>query len=106
MAAGTPGGGVGGVGLRGADDPRLDPGILDGARRPRSRLVPKTFKPMLGEAPPPLADGVGVNAQAGRNDPALLAFRTGQDDPSPQRQTLRRAWAWGQRRQLPAFRLI
>ena len=39
----------GALGLKGADDHRLDPGILDSAQRPRSRLVPKTFKPMLGE---------------------------------------------------------
>jgi len=84
-------GGVGGLRLKGADDYRLDSGILDGARRPRSRLVPKTFKPMLGEAPTPLANSVRINSQAGRHDLALLAFSTGQDDPSPQRQGLRRA---------------
>jgi hypothetical protein len=38
-AARTPVGGVGGLGLKGADDHRLDPGILDSARRPRSRLA-------------------------------------------------------------------
>jgi len=41
---------------------RLDPGILDRARRSRSRFVPKTFKSLLGEAPTPLADRVGINA--------------------------------------------
>jgi hypothetical protein len=46
-----------------ADDHRLDPGILDGTRRPRSRLVPKTFEPMLGEASPPLADRVGIDSR-------------------------------------------
>src|SRR6266478_9912793 len=105
-AARTPVSGVGGLRLKGADDHRLDPGILDGARRPRSRLVPKTFKPMLGEAPTPLANSVGINSEAGRHDLALLAFSTGQDDPSPQRQGLRRAPARRQRRQLSAFHLI
>src|SRR6266404_3155354 len=70
------------------------------------RLVPETFKPMLGEAPTPFANRVGINSQAGRHDLALLAFSTGQDDPSPQRQRLRRAPARRQRRQLGAFHLI
>jgi hypothetical protein len=48
---------------------------------------------MLGEAPAPLADRVGINTQAGRNGLALLAFSAGQNDPSPQRQALRRASA-------------
>jgi hypothetical protein len=74
-------GGVGGLGLKRADNHRLDPGILDGARRPRSRLVPKTFKPMLSEAPPPLANRVGIDSQAGRHNFTLLAVGTGQDDP-------------------------
>src|SRR5713226_4345541 len=77
-----------GLRLKGADDHRLDPGILDRARRSRSRLVPKTFK--LGEAPTPLADRVGINNKEGRYDLALFAFSTGQDDPSPQREALRR----------------
>ena len=68
---------IGGLGLKGADDHRLDPGILDRARRSRSRLVPKTFK--LGEAPTALADRVGINTQAGRYDLALFAFSTGQE---------------------------
>jgi hypothetical protein len=80
--------GVGGRRLKGADDHRLDPGILDSARRSRSRLVPKTFKPVLGEAPTPLADRVSINIKAGRHHLALLAFSTGQYYPSPQRQTL------------------
>ncbi|MFZ8310643.1 hypothetical protein ACO1LC_14420, partial [Staphylococcus aureus] len=37
---------------------------------------------------------------------ALLAVSTGQDDPSPQRQALRRAPARHQRRQLGALRVI
>jgi hypothetical protein len=92
-AARAPVGGVGGLRLKGADDHRFDPGILDSARRCRSRLVPKTFKPMLGEAPTPLANSVGINTQAGRHDLAQLAFSTGQDDPSPLRQALCRASA-------------
>src|ERR1700688_2933593 len=80
-AARTPVGGVGGLRLKGADDHRLDPGILDGARRPRSRLVPKTFKPTLGEPSPPLANRVGIDSQTGRHNLALLAISTGQDDP-------------------------
>ena len=76
-------GGVEGPGLKGADNHRFDPVILDRARRPRSRLVPKAFKPMLGEAPTPLANRVGINIQAGRNRLALLAFSTSQNDPSP-----------------------
>src|SRR5580704_2603365 len=73
-AARTPVGGVSGHRLEGANDHCLDPGILDGARRPRSRLVPKTFKPVLGEAPTPLAHRVGINSQTGRHDLALLTF--------------------------------
>jgi hypothetical protein len=61
---------------------------------------------MLGEPPAPLADRVGINAQAGRHHLALLAVSTGQDDPCPQRQRLRRASARRQRRQLSAFRII
>jgi hypothetical protein len=64
-----------------ADDHRLDPGILDGTRRPRSRLVPKTFEPMLGEASPPHANRVGIDSQAGRHNLTLLAVDTRQDDP-------------------------
>jgi len=90
-AARTPVRRIGGLGLEGADDHRLDPGILDRARRSRSRFVPKTFKSLLGEAPTPLADRVGINTQASRHDLALLACSTSQDDPSPQRQALRRA---------------
>jgi hypothetical protein len=67
-----PVGGVRGLGLKGAHDHRLDPGILDSARRPRSRLVPKTFKPMLGEAPTPLANCVGINSQGYANPYLLL----------------------------------
>jgi hypothetical protein len=48
---------------------------------------------MLGEAPTPFTDRVGINTQAGRHGFALLAFGTGQDNPSPQRQALRRASA-------------
>jgi hypothetical protein len=99
-------GGIGGLRLKGANDHRLDAGILDRARCPRSRLVPKTFKPMFGEALTPLADRVGVNTQAGRYDLALLALSTCQDDPSPQRQALRRAPARCQRRQLGAFHIV
>jgi hypothetical protein len=43
---------------------------------------------MFSEAPTPLANGVGINTQAGRHDLALLAFSTGQYDPNPQRQRL------------------
>ncbi len=85
---------------------RLDTGILDRTQRSRSRLVPKTFKPMLDEAPTPLAERVGINTQAVRCNLALLAFNTGQHDPSPQRQALRRASTRGQRRHLTAFHLI
>src|SRR3954451_7752368 len=99
-------GGVGRLRLEGADNYRLDPGILDRARRSRSRLIPKTFKPMLGEAPAPLSDRVLINTQAGRNHLALLAFSASQDDPSPQRQALGRASARGQRPQLGEFSLI
>jgi hypothetical protein len=77
--------------LKGADDHRFDPGILDSAPRSRSRLVPKTFKPVLGEAPTPLADRVSINIKAGRHDLALLTFSSGQHNPSPQRQALCRA---------------
>src|SRR5450755_4682901 len=80
-AARTPMGGVGGLGLKGTDDHRLDPGILDRTRRPRSRLVPKTFKPMLGEAPPPFANRIGSDSQAGCHNLTLLAVGTGQDNP-------------------------
>jgi hypothetical protein len=99
-------GGVGGLGLKGADDHRLDPGIIDSARRPRSRLVPKTFKPMLGKPPPPLANRVGIDSQARRHNLALLSVSTGQNDPSAQRQGLRCAPARRQRGQLSAFYLI
>jgi hypothetical protein len=64
---------------------RLDPGILG---RSRTRLIPKTLKPMFSEAPTSLANGVGINTEAGRHDLALLAFSTGQYDPNPQRQRL------------------
>ena len=105
-AARTPMGGVGRFGLKGADDHCLNPGILDGARRPGSRLVPKSFKPMLGEAPPPLANRVGIDSQTGSHNLALLAVSTGQNDPGAQRQGLRCAPARRQRRQLSAFLLI
>ncbi|WP_247397028.1 MULTISPECIES: hypothetical protein, partial [unclassified Bradyrhizobium] len=39
----------------------IDLSILDSARRPRSRLVQKTFKPTLNETPAPLADRVGID---------------------------------------------
>jgi hypothetical protein len=97
---------VGRLGLKGADNHRFDPGILDRARCSRSRLVPKTFKPTLGEAPTPLADRIGIDTQADRNNLALLAVSTAQNDPSPQRQALRRASARGQRPQLTEFNLI
>jgi hypothetical protein len=61
---------------------------------------------MLGEPPPPLANRVGIDSQTGRHNLALLAVSTGQDDPSAQRQGLRRAPARRQRRQLSAFHLI
>jgi hypothetical protein len=61
---------------------------------------------MFSEAPTPLANGVGINTQAGRHDLALLAFSTGQYDPSPQRQRLSRAPARRQRRQLGALHII
>jgi len=99
-------GGVGGLRLKGADDYRLDSGMLDSAGCPRSRLIPKTFKPTLGEAPTPLADRFRINSQAGRYDLALLTFSTRQNDPCPQRQGLRCASARRQRRQLSAFNLI
>jgi hypothetical protein len=70
-------GGVGGLRLESADDHRLDPGILNSSWRPRSWLVPKTFQPMLGEAPTPLANGFGINTQPGRYDLALLALSAG-----------------------------
>jgi len=93
--------------LKGADDYRLDSGILDGARRPRSRLRPKDLQAdARRSADANLPNSVRINSQAGRHDLALLAFSTGQDDPSPQRQGLRRAPARRQRRQLSAFHLI
>jgi hypothetical protein len=61
---------------------------------------------MLGEAPTPFTYRVGINTQAGRHGLALLAFSTGHDDPSPQRQALRRASARCQRSQLGAFYFI
>jgi hypothetical protein len=61
---------------------------------------------MFGEAPPPLADRIGINTQTGRHNLALLAVSTGQDDPSAQRQGLRCAPARRQRRQLSALHLI
>ena len=54
-------GGVGGQALQRADDHRLDPGIVDRARRARARLVAKPVQPMLGEAPAPLADRAFVD---------------------------------------------
>jgi hypothetical protein len=38
---------------------------------------PKTFKPVLGEVPTPLADNIGINSQARRHDLALLTVSTG-----------------------------
>jgi hypothetical protein len=105
-AARTPVGGVRGIRLEGAYNHRLDLGILDGAGHPRSRLLPKTFKSVLGEAPTPLANSVGIDSPVGRHDLALLAFSAGQDDPSQQRQNLRRAPARRRRRQLSAPYLI
>lgn len=70
-------GGVGGHGLEGANDHGFDPGILDGARRTGSRFIAKTFKPVLGEAPTPLAYRFWINRQTSRNNLALLAFGTG-----------------------------
>ena len=74
-------GGIRGLGRKGADDHRLDPGILDRARRPRSRLVQKASKPVFGEASPPLANRVGIDSQSGCHNLTLLAGGTGQDDP-------------------------
>ena len=84
-------GGVGGHGLEGANDHGFDPGILDGARRTGSRFIAKTFKPVLGEAPTPLAYRFWINRQTSRNNLALLAFGTSQHYPSPKGHSLRRA---------------
>ena len=84
-------GGVGGHGLEGANDHGFDPGILDGARRTGSRFITKTFKPVLGEAPTPLAYRFWINRQTSRNNLALLAFGTSQHYPSPKGHSLRRA---------------
>jgi len=37
--------------------------------------------PVLAEAPPPFANRVGIDSQAGRHNLTLLAVGTGQDDP-------------------------
>jgi hypothetical protein len=72
---------VGEFGLKGTDDHasiRVS-SIVRGV--PDRGLVPKTFRPMLGEAPPPLANHVRIDSHAGRHNLTLLAVCTGQDDP-------------------------
>jgi hypothetical protein len=84
-------GGVGGHSLKGANDHCLDPSILHGAGRAGPGLITKAFKSVLGEAPTPLANRIGINSQTSRHSLALLAFGTSQHYPSPKRQGLRRA---------------
>ena len=77
-----------------ADDLR-DPLIADLARSPGARFIIETVEPALGKAPTPLADRVGVGAQALHDRLVLQPVGRRQDNPSPPRQSLGRLPAAG-----------
>ena len=89
--------------LQRAHNDRLDPGILDGSRRTRTRLIPQTIEATLDKAPAPLADRRRINLKLRRHVFVLHALGAGQHDPRPQRQGLRRVASRCQRPQLAAF---
>ena len=102
-AARTPVRGVLGQALQRRDDHRLDARVVDRARRTRARLVAEPVQPMLDETPTPLADGALIDPQRGGDLLVLHPFGTGQHDPRPHRQRLRRLAPSGQRLQLGAL---
>jgi hypothetical protein len=82
--------GVLGKALQGLHNHGFDAGIVDCARRPGARLVVQPVYSSFNKPPPPLAYRRPVQAQLGRHLCVLAAFCTGQHDPSPQSQRLRR----------------
>src|ERR1700733_5964990 len=78
-AARTPVGGVRRQALQGAYNHRLDPRVLEGARRPGAGLVSQTLQPMLGKAPAPLADSVLADAKSSSHLLVLIAIGAAQD---------------------------
>ena len=76
--------------FQGGHDQRLNLLVLDRARRTGPGLIVQTFKPVLGEAPPPLGDRTLVDAKPGCRVLVLRTVRAGQHDPSSQRNRLHR----------------
>lgn len=87
-----PVGGVPGQLFQRGDHHRFHLIDADSGRPARPRLVDQSVQPHSEEAPPPLADGVRAHPQipGDRDNRRHLRPRTGQHDPRPQRQGLRR----------------
>ena len=77
-------------GLQGLDDHLLDLRVVDGARRPRARLVREPLEAALSEPRAPLRHRRRVTPQICRDLIVGAALGRGQHDPAPQRQRLRR----------------
>lgn len=67
-------------------DHGFDTAIVNGARRPRARLIVQPGHALLHKAPPPFAHRPPLQAQLGRHFLVLTAFRAGQHDPGSQSQ--------------------
>ena len=67
----------------------LDALVADRPRTARARLVAQPFQPVLNEPRPPLARRRPRYAQLSGNRSDSGTVRAGQDDPRPQRQSLR-----------------
>ena len=87
-----------------APDDLRDPLIVDRARSPGARFVVEAIEPMLGKAPTPLADRVGVGTHLLHNRLVLQPIGRRQYDPRPPRQALGRLAAASQTVQLTPLR--
>ena len=89
--------------FQGFGDGGFDASIIDRPGGSRPWLIAQPLQAVLYKAPTPLADRHLDHTEVRRHLFVLAAFRTGQNDPSPQRQGLGRLSAGRQRLQLSPF---